>query len=61
MPWKFQRSALEIFESVQEYGRIKLAPKDSPYGGYVLLSHYPYSGTGSDQRRRAVPPGAPPA
>lgn len=46
--WKFQRAALEVFESVQEYGRIKLAPKDSPYGGYVLMSHYPYSGIGSD-------------
>lgn len=46
--WRFQRAALEVFESVQEYGRIKFAPRDSPYGGYVLMSHYPYSGTGSD-------------
>jgi len=46
--WKYQRAALEVFESVQEYGRLKLAPKDSPYGGYVLMSHYPYSGIGSD-------------
>lgn len=46
--WKYQRAALEVFESVQEYGRIKLAPRDSPYGGYVLMSHYPYSGVGSD-------------
>jgi calcineurin-like phosphoesterase family protein len=47
--WKFQKAALEVFESVQEYGRVKFAPRDSPYGGYVLLSHYPYSGTGSDR------------
>lgn len=45
---KYQRAALEVFEAVQEYGRIKMAPKDSWYGGYVLVSHYPYSGEGSD-------------
>lgn len=47
--WKFQKAALEVFESVQEYGRLKMAPRDSPYGGYVLMSHYPYSGDGSDR------------
>jgi calcineurin-like phosphoesterase family protein len=46
--WKFQRAALEVFECVQEYGRLKLAPRDSPYGGYVLMSHYPYLGAGAD-------------
>lgn len=46
--WKFQKSALEVFECVQEYGRLKFGSTDSPYGGYVLMSHYPYSGTGSD-------------
>jgi calcineurin-like phosphoesterase family protein len=47
--WKYQKAALEVFESVHEYGRLKLAPRDSPYGGYALMSHYPYSGTGSDR------------
>jgi len=45
---KYQRAALEVFEAVQEYGRIKMAPRDAWYGGYVLVSHYPYSGSGSD-------------
>lgn len=45
---KYQRAALKVFDAVQEYGRIKMAPRDSWYGGYVLVSHYPYSGVGSD-------------
>lgn len=40
--WKFYRQGMEVFESIQEYGRIKIG------GGYALMSHYPYSGTGSD-------------
>jgi calcineurin-like phosphoesterase family protein len=40
--WKYQRQALEVFDSVQDFAKIKLN------GRYVLLSHYPYSGTGSE-------------
>lgn len=40
--WKHQRAAMEVFESVQDYGTVRIAGKT------VLLSHYPYSGTGSE-------------
>lgn len=43
--WKFQRSAFEVFETVQDFAAIKLA------GRTVLLSHYPYSGTGAEGLR----------
>ena len=33
---------MEVFESVQDFARVKLA------GRSVLLSHYPYSGSGSE-------------
>jgi calcineurin-like phosphoesterase family protein len=40
--WKYQRGALEVFESAQDFARVKLA------GRQVLLSHYPYAGLGSE-------------
>lgn len=43
--WKHQRAALEVFETVQDFARIKLG------GRRVLLSHYPYSGVGSEGLR----------
>lgn len=43
--WKHHSSAYEVFESVQDFARIKVN------GEKVLLSHYPYSGTGSEGPR----------
>lgn len=43
--WKYQRSAMEVFETVQDFATIKLAGKT------VLLSHYPYSGVGAEGLR----------
>lgn len=43
--WKYQREALKVFESVQDFARIKVL------GQRVMLSHYPYSGTGSEGAR----------
>jgi calcineurin-like phosphoesterase family protein len=40
--WKYQREALNVFETVQDFAKIRVG------GGTVLLSHYPYSGTGSE-------------
>lgn len=40
--WKYQPAALRTFESVHDFARIKMS------GGNVLLSHYPYSGVGSE-------------
>lgn len=35
--WKRQRKYLEVFESVRDFGKIRLNKRD------ILLSHYPYS------------------
>ncbi len=43
--WKHQRAALEVFETVQDFAKIRLQ------GSTVLLSHYPYSGVGSEGLR----------
>lgn len=43
--WKFLRPALEVFETVQDYGSVKVA------GQTLLMSHYPYSGVGSEGLR----------
>jgi len=40
--WKHQKAALEVFETVQDFARTRLG------GRNVLLSHYPYSGAGSE-------------
>lgn len=40
--WKYQREALEIFETVQDFAKVKIGSRT------VLLSHYPYSGIGSE-------------
>jgi calcineurin-like phosphoesterase family protein len=40
--WKHQRLYLEAFESVQAYARIRVCGED------ILLSHFPYLGTGAD-------------
>lgn len=45
--WKYQRGAIEVFETVQDFARVRIE------GGAVLLSHYPYSGTGSEGLRGA--------
>lgn len=36
--WKHQRRYLEVFESVRDFGRIRMQGRD------VLMSHYPYLG-----------------
>lgn len=43
--WRHQRAALEVFETVQDFAKIRLLGKT------VLLSHYPYSGVGSEGLR----------
>lgn len=43
--WKYQKEALEVFESVQDFAVVRLGQRT------VLLSHYPYSGTGSEGLR----------
>lgn len=43
--WKHQRAALEVFETAQDFAKIRLG------GRTVLLSHYPYSGIGSEGLR----------
>lgn len=40
--WKHRGAALEVFETVQDFATIRLLGKT------VLLSHYPYSGTGAE-------------
>jgi len=40
--WKYQRAALEVFETVQDYGTIRIA------GQTVLMCHYSYAGSGSE-------------
>lgn len=40
--WKHQRAALEVFETVQDYGTVRIA------GQTVLMCHYSYSGVGSE-------------
>lgn len=40
--WKYQRAALEVFETVQDYGTVRIAGKT------VLMCHYSYSGVGSE-------------
>lgn len=47
--WKHQREALEVFESVQDFARIRIGGRIT--GTTVLLSHYPYRGTGSEGTR----------
>lgn len=43
--YKKQREWLEVFESVQQFGRVKLA------GHHVLMSHYPYARSGDGPGR----------
>lgn len=43
--WKHQRAALDVFETVQDFAKIRLQ------GGTALLSHYPYSGLGAEGLR----------
>lgn len=43
--YKQQRRWLEVFESVQQFGRVRLAGKD------VLMSHYPYARSGDGPER----------
>lgn len=43
--FKKQREWLETFESIQQFGRIKLA------GHHVLMSHYPYARSGDGPGR----------
>jgi calcineurin-like phosphoesterase family protein len=45
--FKHQRQYLEVFETVQPYAKIKLN------GQYVVMSHYPYLGTGADHTTEA--------
>lgn len=40
--WKFQKQFLESFESVQQFGRVRVQ------GQNILMSHFPYLGSGSD-------------
>lgn len=40
--WKYQRDALGVFETVQDFAKVKLGTRT------VLLSHYPYSGVGAE-------------
>jgi len=40
--WKFQKDARTVFESIQDFAKIRMN------GATALLSHYPYSGTGSE-------------
>lgn len=46
--WKHQRRYLEVFESVQQFGRIRIA------GEHVLMCHYPYAWAG-DGPGRGIP------
>lgn len=41
--WKFQRQALTVFETVQDFAKLKVN------GRITLVSHYPYSGQGSER------------
>lgn len=43
--WKHQRAAMEVFETVQDFAKVRLG------GRIVLLSHYPYGGVGSEGLR----------
>lgn len=43
--WKYQRHYLEVFESVQQFGRIRID------GTQVLMSHYPYARAGDGPGR----------
>lgn len=43
--YKQQRRRLEVFESVQQFGRVRL------YGQNVLMSHYPYARSGDGPGR----------
>lgn len=44
--WKFRRGlAAEVFETIQDFGMVSIG------GRRVLLSHYPYSGVGSEGLR----------
>lgn len=44
--WKYRQGFInEVFETVQDFAKIKMN------GGTVLLSHYPYSGVGSEGLR----------
>lgn len=43
--WKKQREWLEVFESVQQFGRIRVGGAD------VLMSHYPYAALGDGPNR----------
>ncbi len=43
--WRYQKEALRVFESVHDYAKIRMGQKT------VLLSHYPYSGVGSEGLR----------
>lgn len=45
--WKHTRRYLEVFSSVQAYGRIRIRRQD------VLMSHYPYLGDGDDHTEEA--------
>ncbi len=43
--YKHQRAYLEVFESVQQFGRLRIAGRD------ILMSHYPYARSGDGPGR----------
>lgn len=46
--WKYQRAYLAVFESVQQFGRIRMLGKQ------ILMSHYPYAWAGDGEGRDAT-------
>lgn len=46
--WKSQRKFLDVFTSVQQYAKIRIAGKD------VLLSHFPYASLGDGPNREGA-------